>query len=61
MNDETPVSKLLLVILSIVLSPVAVFLKEKGPTQQFIINLILYLLCFSWPVAVIHALWVVLK
>ncbi|MEO2268220.1 YqaE/Pmp3 family membrane protein [Pseudoalteromonas pernae] len=48
-------NKLLLIILSIFLPPVAVFLKA-GAGKDLVINIIL---CFLlWIPAVIHALWV---
>jgi uncharacterized membrane protein YqaE (UPF0057 family) len=51
-------NKLLLVILSIFLPPLAVYLKTKNVTTT-IINVVL---CFLfWIPAVIHALWTVLK
>ncbi|WP_455169721.1 YqaE/Pmp3 family membrane protein [Aegicerativicinus sediminis] len=46
---------LLTIILSLVLPPLAVFLK-KGLNSDFIINLLLTLL--FWVPGVIHALWV---
>ncbi|MEJ1355591.1 MAG: YqaE/Pmp3 family membrane protein [Candidatus Sedimenticola sp. (ex Thyasira tokunagai)] len=51
-------NKLLLIILSIFLAPVAVFLK-KGLGKDLLINVILCL--FFYLPAVIHALWVVTK
>ena len=51
-------NKLLLIILSIILAPLAVFLK-KGAGKDLIINIVLCFL-FYLP-AVIHALWVVTK
>jgi len=51
-------NKLLLIILSILLAPVAVFLK-KGAGKDLIINIVLCLL-FYIP-GVIHALWIVTK
>jgi len=51
-------NKLVLIILSIFLAPVAVFLK-KGAGKDLVINIVLCLL-FYVP-AVIHALWVVTK
>jgi uncharacterized membrane protein YqaE (UPF0057 family) len=51
-------NKLLLIILSILIAPVAVFLK-KGAGKDLIINIIL---CFLFYIpAVIHALWLVTK
>jgi uncharacterized membrane protein YqaE (UPF0057 family) len=51
-------NKLLLIILSIFLAPVAVFLK-KGAGKDLVINIIL---CFLLYIpAVIHALWLVTK
>jgi uncharacterized membrane protein YqaE (UPF0057 family) len=57
-NDST--NKLLLILISLFVPPVAVFVKEGG-SNQFIINLVLYLLCFTSPIAVIHAIYVILK
>jgi uncharacterized membrane protein YqaE (UPF0057 family) len=51
-------NKLLLIVLSILLAPVAVFLK-KGAGKDLIINVILCFL-FYLP-AVVHALWLVTK
>lgn len=51
-------NKLVLIILSIFLAPVAVFLK-KGVGKDLIINIVLCFL-FYLP-AVIHALWIVTK
>ncbi|MES9898760.1 MAG: YqaE/Pmp3 family membrane protein [Sedimenticola sp.] len=51
-------NKLLLIILSIFLAPVAVFLK-KGLGKDLLINVILCL--FFYLPAVIHALWIVTK
>lgn len=51
-------SKLLLVILSILLPPLAVYLKTSS-AKSTILNIILCF--FFWVPAVIHALWVVLK
>ena len=51
-------NKLLLIILSIFLAPVAVFLK-KGAGKDLIINIVLCFL-FYLP-AIIHALWIVTK
>jgi uncharacterized membrane protein YqaE (UPF0057 family) len=51
-------NKLVLIILSILLAPLAVFLK-KGAGKDLIINI---LLCFLFYIpAVIHALWIVTK
>jgi len=51
-------NKLLLIILSILLAPLAVFLK-KGAGKDLVINIIL---CFLFYIpAVIHALWIVTK
>jgi uncharacterized membrane protein YqaE (UPF0057 family) len=58
MNDNAPISKLILVILAIIFPPLAVGLKE-GVGGQLILNIIL---CFVfWIPAILHALWVVLK
>ena len=51
-------NKLLLIIISIFLAPLAVFLK-KGAGKDLVINIVLCFL-FYLP-AVIHALWVVTK
>lgn len=49
-------NKILLIILSIVLAPLAVFLK-KGVGKDLVINIVL---CFVFYLpAVIHALWLV--
>lgn len=51
-------NKLVLIILSIIIAPVAVFLK-KGAGKDLVINIIL---CFIFYIpAVIHALWIVTK
>ena len=51
-------NKLVLIILSIFLPPLAVFLK-KGAGKDLIINIVL---CFLFFVpAIIHALWLVTK
>ena len=51
-------NKLVLIILSIFLPPLAVFLK-KGAGKDLIINIVL---CFLFYVpAIIHALWLVTK
>jgi len=51
-------NKILLIILSILLAPLAVFLK-KGAGKDLVINIIL---CFLFYIpAVIHALWIVTK
>ncbi|BFM17266.1 YqaE/Pmp3 family membrane protein [Maricurvus nonylphenolicus] len=51
-------NKLVLIILSLLLPPVAVFLK-KGAGKDLVINIVLCLLMF-FP-GVVHALWVNLK
>ena len=51
-------NKLLLIIISIILAPLAVFLK-KGAGKDLIINIVLCFL-FYLP-AVVHALWIVTK
>ena len=51
-------NKIVLIIVSILLAPLAVFLK-KGAGKDLIINILLCFL-FYFP-AVIHALWVVTK
>ena len=51
-------NKLVLIIISILLAPLAVFLK-KGAGKDLVINIIL---CFLFYIpAVIHALWIVTK
>jgi uncharacterized membrane protein YqaE (UPF0057 family) len=51
-------NKIVLIIISIFLPPLAVFLKE-GAGKNFLINI---LLCFLFFVpAVIHAIWLVTK
>lgn len=51
-------NKIVLIIVSILLAPLAVFLK-KGAGKDLVINI---LLCFLFYVpAVIHAIWVVTK
>ena len=51
-------NKLVLIILSIFLAPLAVFLK-KGAGKDLIINIVL---CFLFYIpAVIHSLWLVTK
>ena len=51
-------SKIVLIILSIILAPLAVFLK-KGAGKDLVLNIIL---CFLFYIpAVIHALWLVTK
>ncbi|MDF1589522.1 MAG: YqaE/Pmp3 family membrane protein [Gammaproteobacteria bacterium] len=51
-------NKLVLIILSIFLPPVAVFLKN-GAGKDLIINIVL---CFLfWVPAIIHALWLTTK
>ena len=51
-------NKILLVVLSILLPPLAVFM-QRGMGSQFLINIVLTLVGF-WVVGVIHALIVVL-
>ncbi|MCE2595301.1 YqaE/Pmp3 family membrane protein [Motilimonas cestriensis] len=51
-------NKLLLIILSLLLPPIAVFLK-KGVGVDLLINIVLCLLVF-FP-GVVHALWVTMK
>lgn len=51
-------NKIILIILSILLPPLAVFL-EKGAGKDFVINIILCL--FFYVPGILHALWVVLK
>ena len=51
-------NKLVLIIISILIAPVAVFLK-KGAGKDLVINIIL---CFLFYIpAVIHALWITTK
>ncbi len=51
-------NKLVLIIVSILLAPLAVFLK-KGAGKDLVINIVL---CFIFYIpAVIHALWLVTK
>lgn len=51
-------NKVLLIILSIILAPLAVFLK-KGAGKDLVINIVL---CFLFYIpAVVHALWLVTK
>jgi len=51
-------NKIILIILSILLPPLAVFLKE-GAGQSLLINIILCIF-FFFP-GMLHSLWVVLK
>ena len=51
-------NKIVLILLSIFIAPVAVFLK-KGAGKDLVINIVLCFL-FYFP-AVIHALWLVTK
>jgi len=51
-------NKLLLIILSILLPPVAVFLKN-GAGKDLIINIVLCF--FMWVPGIIHALWLTTK
>ena len=51
-------NKLVLIILSILIPPVAVFLK-KGAGKDLVINIILCFLFFL--PAILHALWLVTK
>ena len=51
-------NKILLIIASILLPPLAVFLKVGGG-KDLIINIVLCL--FFWVPGIIHALWVSLK
>jgi uncharacterized membrane protein YqaE (UPF0057 family) len=53
-------NKLLLCIIALILPPLAVYLKE-GFGTNFIINLILALLLIPYLIAIIHAVFVVLK
>ena len=55
-EDEKMDNRLLLIVLSIFLAPVAVFIK-KGAGKDLVINIVL---CFlAYVPAVIHAIWVV--
>lgn len=58
MEDKIIKNKLVLIILSIIIPPLAVFLK-KGAGKDLIINIILSLLVYL--PAIIHALWLVTK
>ncbi|MFO8101409.1 MAG: YqaE/Pmp3 family membrane protein [Dehalococcoidia bacterium] len=49
-------NKLVLLILSILLPPLAVFFK-KGVGQDLVINIILCI--FFWIPAIIHAIWLI--
>ena len=51
-------NKLLLIIASLLLPPLAVYLKA-GAGKELIINIVLCL--FFWVPGIIHALWVSLK
>ncbi|MEO0483725.1 MAG: YqaE/Pmp3 family membrane protein [Planctomycetota bacterium] len=53
------VPQIVLIILAIVIAPLAVFLK-LGIGQHFWISLVCSLLFLLYPIAIIHALWVVL-
>jgi uncharacterized membrane protein YqaE (UPF0057 family) len=58
MGGITMDNKIVLIIISILLAPLAVFLK-KGAGKDLVINIIL---CFVFYIpAVIHALWIVTK
>ncbi len=52
--------KILLIILAILLPPLAVGL-HVGITKHFWINLVLVLLLVTGPIAIVHALYVVLS
>ena len=52
-------NKVLMIILSIFLPPVAVFLL-KGAGTDLVINIVLYIISFS-VLAIVHALWLTLK
>ncbi len=54
----SPMNKILLVLLAILLPPLAVYLKTQS-AKDTVINVILCLI--FWLPAVLHALWVVLK
>jgi uncharacterized membrane protein YqaE (UPF0057 family) len=51
-------NKLILIILSLLIPPVAVFLK-KGAGKDLIINIVLCF--FFWVPAIIHALWLTMS
>ena len=51
-------NKILMVIFSIILPPLAVYLKQ-GVGKHFIINIILCI--FFYVPAIVHALWLTLK
>lgn len=51
---------LIRVICSIIIPPVGVFL-QVGVGMHFWINLVLTLTGVGYPIALIHALWVILK
>jgi uncharacterized membrane protein YqaE (UPF0057 family) len=51
-------NKLVLIILSLLIPPVAVFLK-KGAGKDLIINIVLCF--FFWVPAIIHALWLTMS
>jgi len=55
---KSPMHKILLIIIAILLPPLAVFLKS-GAGKDLLINIILCIL--FWIPGVLHALWVVLK
>lgn len=58
LEDKIMNNKIVLIILSILLAPLAVYLK-KGAGKELVINI---LLCFIFYIpAVIHALWLVTK
>jgi len=58
MSDDLANNKVVLIILAILISPVAAYLKTKD-TKTTIINVVLWLLC-AIP-GIIHALYLVLK
>jgi uncharacterized membrane protein YqaE (UPF0057 family) len=51
-------NKLVLIVASLLLPPLAVFLK-KGVGQELLINIVLCF--FFWVPGIIHALWLVTK
>jgi len=57
MSDITN-NKLLLIIISILLPPLAVFL-QKGAGTDLIINIVLCI--FFWLPGILHSLWVTLR
>ena len=56
--SDLSTNKLLMVIISILLPPLAVFL-QKGAGQDLIINIVLCI--FFWVPGILHGLWITLK